>query len=63
MTLLTFTLQGSRKVHNGRECVDSLEIYEHIRDIRDPEHPYTLEQLKVVNEEDIDVDDGQGHVR
>lgn len=30
---------------------------EHIRDIRDPEHPYTLEVLGVVRKEDIAVDD------
>ena len=28
-----------------------------IRDIRDPEHPYTLEQLRVVSEDDIVVND------
>lgn len=28
-------------------------IFELIRDIKDPEHPYTLEQLQVVNLEDI----------
>ena len=47
----------------GRECIDALEIYEHIRDVRDPEHPYTLEQLKVVREEHIEVDDNRGRVR
>ena len=40
-----------------RENVDSLEVFEHIRDIRDPEHPYTLEQLSVVREEHIFVED------
>lgn len=29
----------------------------HIRDITDPEHPYSLEQLNVVSEEAIVVDD------
>jgi hypothetical protein len=28
-----------------REPIDALEVYEHIRDITDPEHPYTLEQV------------------
>jgi hypothetical protein len=37
--------------------VDPLEIYEYVRDIRDPEHPYTLEQLRVVSEESVTVDD------
>ncbi|CAA6669620.1 unnamed protein product [Spirodela intermedia] len=30
---------------------------------KDPEHPYTLEELKVVSEDAIDVDDKQSHVR
>ncbi|PSC74131.1 ATP-NAD kinase [Micractinium conductrix] len=46
-----------------REPIDSLEVFEHIRDITDPEHPYTLEQLSVVSEEAIDVDDAGGTVR
>lgn len=45
-----------------REPIDSLEIFEHIRDITDPEHPYTLEQLHVVSEEAIDVADDRGLV-
>lgn len=28
--------------------VDATEVFDHIRDICDPEHPYTLEQLNVV---------------
>ena len=46
----------------GRENVDALEIFEHIRDIRDPEHPYSLEQLSVVGEEKISVDDPCGRI-
>ena len=46
-----------------REPIDSQEIFEHIRDINDPEHPYTLEQLNVVREEHISVDDAKGHVK
>ncbi|KAG2491533.1 hypothetical protein HYH03_010105 [Edaphochlamys debaryana] len=45
-----------------REPIDVLEIFEHIRDINDPEHPYTLEQLNVVSEEHIIVDDAKGRV-
>lgn len=30
------------------EPIDAAEIFDHIRDINDPEHPYTLEQLNVV---------------
>ena len=36
---------------------------QHVRDLTDPEHPYTLEQLKVVNEEAITVRDEEGIVR
>jgi hypothetical protein len=28
--------------------IDAQEIFDYIRDINDPEHPYTLEQLNVV---------------
>lgn len=36
---------------------------QHIRDVTDPEHPYTLEQLNVVSESLIDVDDPGNSVR
>ena len=36
---------------------------QHIRDIQDPEHPYSLEQLHVVAEDLISIDDAKGHVR
>lgn len=32
-----------------RDAIDSEEVFELIRDINDPEHPLTLEQLKVVS--------------
>lgn len=47
----------------GREAIDATEVFEHIRDISDPEHPYTLEQLNVVEEERISVDDTGGYVK
>ncbi|XP_016648501.1 PREDICTED: protein AE7-like isoform X2 [Prunus mume] len=34
-----------------------------IRDIKDPEHPYSLEELKVITEDAIEVDDGRGYIR
>ncbi|VDM31632.1 unnamed protein product [Hydatigera taeniaeformis] len=40
-----------------REPITAAEVFEHIRDIRDPEHPYTLEALGVVRKEEIAVDD------
>jgi len=36
---------------------DTREIFDLVRDINDPEHPLTLEQLNVVTEEQISVDD------
>ena len=36
--------------------VDNIEIFDLIRDIEDPEHPLTLEQLNVVSPEQISVD-------
>ena len=45
----------------GRERAGS--VLQHIRDVKDPEHPYSLEQLDVVHENLITVDDSKGHVR
>ncbi|KNA23033.1 hypothetical protein SOVF_028500 isoform A [Spinacia oleracea] len=45
------------------EPIDDLEIFDHIRDIKDPEHPYSLEELKVLTEESVELDDKRGHVR
>jgi hypothetical protein len=56
-------LQGDACGGGGREPIDALEVFEHIRDITDPEHPYTLEQLNVVEERLIDVADGRSRVR
>eukprot|EP00249_Psilotum_nudum_P007947 c20931_g1_i1 orf=433-903(+) len=44
------------------EAIDVLEVFDHVRDIKDPEHPYSLEQLNVVTEESILVDDKCSHV-
>ncbi len=45
--------------HNAveRELVDEDEIFDTIRNIQDPEHPLTLEQLNVVNRNHITVQD------
>ena len=42
---------------NMYEYFDAREIFDHIRNINDPEHPLTLEQLNVVNLKDILVED------
>ncbi|KAK9820673.1 hypothetical protein WJX74_004358 [Apatococcus lobatus] len=46
-----------------RDAIDPLEIFEHIRDITDPEHPYSLEQLNVVSEDLIDISDDKSSLR
>ena len=47
---------------NERDPLDALEIFEMIRSIKDPEHPHTLEQLRVAQHDLIDVDDARGLV-
>jgi len=60
---------GANLVHHDeddetqRDDIDSYEVFDHIRDIADPEHPYSLEQLKVVEERLIEVDDRRSRVR
>ncbi|KAH7514855.1 hypothetical protein FEM48_Zijuj11G0134800 [Ziziphus jujuba var. spinosa] len=45
-------------------CFSFLNIFiNHIRDIKDPEHPYSLEELKVISEDAIEVDDHRSYVR
>ncbi|XP_042481878.1 protein AE7-like [Macadamia integrifolia] len=45
------------------EPINQEEIFDHIRDIKDPEHPYSLEELKVVTDDAIEVDDKHNYVR
>eukprot|EP01028_Stygiella_incarcerata_P012823 TRINITY_DN80499_c0_g1_i1.p2 TRINITY_DN80499_c0_g1~~TRINITY_DN80499_c0_g1_i1.p2 ORF type:complete len:162 (+),score=25.77 TRINITY_DN80499_c0_g1_i1:124-609(+) len=47
---------------SARDPIDPLEIFDHIRHINDPEHPLTLEQLKIVEVDLIDVDDASSRV-
>ena len=44
------------------DLFDAQEIFEHIKDINDPEHPYSLEQLDVVSEARVQVKDGANRV-
>ncbi|XP_016577547.1 protein AE7 isoform X1 [Capsicum annuum] len=48
---------------NAAEIIDQLEIFDYLRDIKDPEHPYSLEDLKVLTEDSIEVDDEQSYIR
>jgi len=34
-----------------------------VRDIKDPEHPYSLEQLSVLSQESISVDEKLGRIQ
>ena len=45
-----------------RDPFDQREIFDLIRDINDPEHPLTLEDLRVVTEKDITVNDEEGSI-
>lgn len=45
-----------------RDEFTSSEIFSLIRNIRDPEHPLSLEELNVVSEKGITVDDARGFV-
>lgn len=47
----------------ARDPVDVEEVFELIRDVNDPEHPLTLEQLKVVSREAVVVDDDKSIVK
>eukprot|EP01117_Protostelium_nocturnum_P009948 TRINITY_DN3544_c0_g1_i2.p1 TRINITY_DN3544_c0_g1~~TRINITY_DN3544_c0_g1_i2.p1 ORF type:complete len:159 (+),score=33.36 TRINITY_DN3544_c0_g1_i2:88-564(+) len=46
-----------------RDIIDSLEVFDMIRRINDPEHPLTLEQLKVTQHENVTVDDEKNYVK
>ncbi|XP_057762875.1 protein AE7-like 1 [Arachis stenosperma] len=55
-------ISRSEDLHPTDDAVDPLDIYDFVRDIRDPEHPYSLEQLSVLSEESITVDDKLGRI-
>jgi len=54
---------GTEFDESVRDPIDSLELFELLRTIRDPEHPNTLEQLKVMELENIKVDDTAQRVK
>ncbi len=56
------TWKGATKCVN--KILDSkIPPIHHVRDITDPEHPYSLEQLNVVTEDSIFVDDSKSYVK
>jgi hypothetical protein len=42
--------------NNFVDLIDEREVFDEIRNIKDPEHPLTLEQLNVVDIESVKVD-------
>ena len=53
---LTAQRDHFREITKNKDDLEIIfTIYESLRSIRDPEHPYTLEQLNVINMEDIEV--------
>lgn len=58
-----FNKKGERELtstdldDNFEDPIDAREIFDLIRDIKDPEHPLTLEELNVVREDQISIDD------
>lgn len=45
-----------------RDEIDAREVFDHIRCIKDPEHPHTLEELNVVEETHVLVNDSSSCV-
>lgn len=58
---IPFSLRSNVSTNTGsnrkRDAIDAEEVFDMIRDINDPEHPLTLEQLNVVCQDHIDVRD------
>eukprot|EP00386_Alphamonas_edax_P010535 GDKI01033953.1.p1 GENE.GDKI01033953.1~~GDKI01033953.1.p1 ORF type:complete len:172 (-),score=57.78 GDKI01033953.1:329-844(-) len=46
----------------ARDQLDAEEVFELIRHLNDPEHPYSLEQLKVLERSMIAVDEKKQHI-
>ncbi|KAG5228655.1 MIP18 family protein [Salix suchowensis] len=66
--LFTFFFLKFNSIFFSFSCINKhlfifLTILNHIRDIKDPEHPYSLEELKVITEDAIEVDDKLSYVR
>jgi len=54
--------QGIFDDEDAREDIDNLEIFDLIRNINDPEHPLTLEQLNVTQLQNIKVRDIENQI-
>ena len=51
------TQRTTSPLTNWRVRLKNETVYESIRNIKDPEHPYTLEELRVIELDKIRVDD------
>ncbi|KAG9146066.1 hypothetical protein Leryth_016616 [Lithospermum erythrorhizon] len=52
----------ARTQDHHHHAVDPLDIKHFVRDIKDPEHPYSLEQLSVLSEESVTVNEKLGRI-
>ncbi|KAJ6943079.1 hypothetical protein NC652_008775 [Populus alba x Populus x berolinensis] len=52
-----------RRVRSAPSVGDDEHAVEPIDQLEDPEHPYSLEELKVITEDAIEVDDNHSYVR
>jgi len=50
-------------VEGGEDEMDEWEVFEHVRDIMDPEHPHTLEELGVVSVDKVAWDQARKSVQ
>jgi metal-sulfur cluster biosynthetic enzyme len=48
---------GQIEDFSARQPIDEAEIFDLIRDICDPEHPHSLEELKVLQLDSVTIDD------
>ena len=53
----SFLRKSSETADDEEEKIDSYEVFDMLRHINDPEHPLTLEQLRVIKPELITVTD------
>jgi metal-sulfur cluster biosynthetic enzyme len=53
---------GEEDEEEEYEYFDNGEVFDHIRNLNDPEHPLTLEQLNVVSMENVTVEDPGDYV-
>jgi len=58
----TIQREHLQKGDDGVDAFDNFEVFDLIRNINDPEHPHTLEQLNVARYENIIVDNDHNHV-